>query len=361
MVSKKPKPQKKNSSQNPNRDWHRLLGMFITVHFYNSPYEVEVEKDLTIRKQLLDIIIIKRYKDSGFNLYPAGLENMSKHNLISYKSIHESFTVWSLMELIGHYVNYRKQTSKSLSNLLPEEDYKLYGLTTHEPTQLMGKLKWKGVSQGVYDIECIGINVRLIVLSKIPKSANNELWRLFSARAEVVEEAISHYQESYRNSEYSVLMQQLYEFYLKEKLPMTYTLKQFKKDFVISHLRDIPTEEVLKQYSPEEVLKQYSPEEIKQYSPKDLLKQYSPEEVLKQYSPEEVLKQYSPEEVLKQYSPEEIKQYSPKDLLKQYSPEEVLKQYSLQDLLEGLSPETLDRLAIILSQLGVNQIKNQEQ
>ncbi|OHY31646.1 hypothetical protein [Cylindrospermopsis raciborskii] len=44
------------------------------------------------------------------------------------------------MELIGHYVNYRRQTSKSLSNLLPEEDYKLYGLTTHEPTQLMRKL-----------------------------------------------------------------------------------------------------------------------------------------------------------------------------------------------------------------------------
>jgi hypothetical protein len=39
----------------------------------------------------------------------------------------------------------------------------------------------------------------------------------------------------------------------------------------------------------------------------------------------------------------------------------VLKQYSLQDLLEGLSPETLERLAITLSQLGVNQIKNQEQ
>ncbi|WP_153016639.1 hypothetical protein [Cylindrospermopsis raciborskii] len=179
-------------------------------------------------------------------------------------------------------LEYRKQTSKSLSNLLPEKDYKLYGLTTHEPTQLLGKLKWKIVSQGVYDIECIGINVRLIVLSKIPKSANNELWRLFSARAEVVEEATSHYQKSYRNSEYSVLMQQLYEFYLKEKLPMTYTLEQFKKDFVINHLREIPTEEVLKQYSP-------------------------------------------------------------------------------QEFLEGLSPETLEHLAIILSELGVNQIKNQEQ
>ncbi|OSO88103.1 hypothetical protein B7O87_14320 [Cylindrospermopsis raciborskii CENA303] len=90
---------------------------------------------------------------------------------------------------------------------------------------------------------------------------------------------------------------------------MTYTLEQFKKDFVINHLREIPTEEVLKQYSLEEVLKQYSSEEV----------------------------------------------------LKQYSPKEVLKQYSPQEFLEGLSPETLEHLAIILSQLGVNQIKNQEQ
>ncbi|MFM7561092.1 hypothetical protein [Cylindrospermopsis raciborskii] len=131
------------------------------------------------------------------------------------------------------------------------------------------------------------MNVRLIVLSKIPKSVNNELWRLFSGRAEVVEEAISHYQENYRKSEYSILMQQLYEFYIKEKLPMTYTLEQFKRDFVISHLRDVPIEEVFKQYSPEE---------IKRYSPKELLKQYSPEEVFKQYSLEEVLKQYSPQD-----------------------------------------------------------------
>jgi hypothetical protein len=48
-------------------------------------------------------------------------------------------------------------------------------------------------------------------------------------------------------------------------------------------------------------------------------------------------------------------------VLKQYSPKEVLKQYSLQEFLEGLSPETLEHLAIILSQLGVNQIKDQEQ
>ncbi|EFA73389.1 hypothetical protein CRD_00609 [Raphidiopsis brookii D9] len=68
----------------------------------------------------------------------------------------------------------------------------------------MGRLKWKSVSQAVYHIESVGMKVRLIVLSKIPKSANNELWRLFSVRSEVVEEAISHYQESYRNSEYAV-------------------------------------------------------------------------------------------------------------------------------------------------------------
>jgi hypothetical protein len=31
------------------------------------------------------------------------------HNLISFKSFQESLDAWSLKELVGHYVNYRKQ------------------------------------------------------------------------------------------------------------------------------------------------------------------------------------------------------------------------------------------------------------
>jgi len=184
----------------------------------------------------------------------------------------------------------------------------------------LGRLKWKSVSQGVYDIECVTMNVRLIVLSKIPKSVNNELWRLFSARPEVVEEAISHYQENYRKSEYSILMQQLYEFYIKQKLPMTYTLEQFKKDFIISHLREIPTEEVLKLIQ--------------------LLYEF--------YVREKLPMTYTLEQFKRDFVISYLRDVPTEEVFKQYSLEEVFKQYSPHDLLEGLSPETLQHLAVIL-------------
>jgi hypothetical protein len=90
-----------------NRDWHRLLGMFLVVYFQNSPYEVEIERDLSIKQQFLDMCVIERQADLPFDRYPDGMNNMARYNLISYKSMHEAFSLWSLLELLGHYVNYR--------------------------------------------------------------------------------------------------------------------------------------------------------------------------------------------------------------------------------------------------------------
>jgi hypothetical protein len=44
--------------------------------------------------------------------------------------LREPFDDWALKELTGHYVNYRKQISLSLDNLLPEEQFRLYGICT---------------------------------------------------------------------------------------------------------------------------------------------------------------------------------------------------------------------------------------
>jgi hypothetical protein len=252
------------------RDWHRLFGMFVTAHFENSPYQVEVEKDLTVKKQLIDVTVVRREAAGNFDRYPDGLENMAEHNLLSYKSLHESFTVWSLLELGGHYVNYRKQVSPSFDELIPQEQFRLYGITTHEPVQLIKTFNPKKISEGVWELQWEEVCIRLIVLPQIPKGPHNDLWRLFSARADIVEEARTHYETCYQDSEHSVLMQMLYEYYLKEKLPMTYTRQQFEEDFVLAHLKSVSPEKILKQYSPEEVLKQYSPEQ--------LLKGFSPEQ-----------------------------------------------------------------------------------
>jgi len=41
---------------------------------------------------------------------------------VTFKSHQEALDAWALWELVGHFVNYRKQASPSLHELLPEGD-----------------------------------------------------------------------------------------------------------------------------------------------------------------------------------------------------------------------------------------------
>ena len=40
-------------------DWHRHFGLLLTDFFTGSPFVVELEKDLSIKKQLLDVVILR--------------------------------------------------------------------------------------------------------------------------------------------------------------------------------------------------------------------------------------------------------------------------------------------------------------
>jgi hypothetical protein len=41
--------------------WHRLFGIMLIDFFTDSNYKVELEKDLSIKQQYLDVVIIKKY------------------------------------------------------------------------------------------------------------------------------------------------------------------------------------------------------------------------------------------------------------------------------------------------------------
>ena len=89
--------------------WHRLFGLTMTDYFTGSAYRIELEKDLSSKQQLLDVY------------------------LMTYKSLRQPLDAWALDELVGHYVNYRKQSSPSLEELLPVEDFRLYAVSTRHP------------------------------------------------------------------------------------------------------------------------------------------------------------------------------------------------------------------------------------
>jgi hypothetical protein len=51
----------------------------------NSNYEVELEKELSLKKQYLDVVIIRRKMGESLIEMPVGLEPLAAHNLLTYK------------------------------------------------------------------------------------------------------------------------------------------------------------------------------------------------------------------------------------------------------------------------------------
>jgi hypothetical protein len=72
------------------RDWHRLFGLLLTDSFTGSPFTVDIERDLSQQQQFLDVVIVRRGRGKFAGRLPDGLEGLAAHNLISFKSHHES-------------------------------------------------------------------------------------------------------------------------------------------------------------------------------------------------------------------------------------------------------------------------------
>lgn len=225
-------------------EWHHLFGLTLKDFFTDSAYRVELEKDLSLKQQFLDVVIIEQHKGQPVPEFPDGLENLARHNLLTYKSIRQPLTGWTLDELIGHYVNYRKQISPSFKKLLPVEDFRLYAVTTREPEKLATEASLVLLKEGVYEVPWGTQRIRLIVLSQILKIKRNAVWHLFSGIAEKVQYGVSQYR--WRRKDHTTLIKKLYAHYQVEGIAMPYTWNDFYREFTKEHLDLLPAEDRLK-------------------------------------------------------------------------------------------------------------------
>jgi hypothetical protein len=259
-------------------EWHHLFGLGLMDFFTNSCYQVEVEKDLSTKKQRLDVLIIEQGSGQPIAELPDGLENLARRNLVSYKSPRQAFDAWSMDELLGHFVNYRKQCSPSFDDLLPVEEFNLYAVATRHPEKLESEFALRPIKQGVYEVQWGSRKIRIIVLSEVAKIERNALWLLFSGVMEKVQYGASQYHT--RQPDLSTIMNRLYASYKLEGVPMPYTIEDYKRDLKEETLSWLTLEERLRGLTPEEILNVVSREE--------LLRKFSREELLHRFSREEL-------------------------------------------------------------------------
>ncbi len=264
-------------------DWHHLFGWTLMDYFTNSNYRIELEKDLSTKPQFLDVVIIEESTGSPPTQLPDGLENLSKHNLLTYKSLQEALDTLVIAELLGYYINYRKLLNPKEWDNLPLSDFRLYAVTTRYPRKLKREFKtlFKKIKAGVYDLKIDTHTIRIIVLNNMPKTEKNAVWQLFSGNSDGFKYGNKHYQWRYPPA--VAMLEQLLKLYQQEGIEMPYTLEQACLECARHTLASMPPTERLKGLS--------LPEIIQQFSPNEVIKQFSPNEVFKQFSPQ-VIKEY---------------------------------------------------------------------
>jgi hypothetical protein len=244
-------------------DWHRHFGLLLTDFFAGSPFVVELEKDLSLKQQFLDVVIIRKRKGRFAGPLPDGLDDLADHNLITFKSHQETLDDWALKELTGHYVNYRKQVSPSLDKLLPEQEFRLYAVCSRYPQNLANSVSWRPLQKGVYECRRGTDTIHVVVAHELPRTENNALLHLLSASPDQVRYGVSHYQQ--RSPDTSTLLEQLFKGYEREGLTMPYTMEDFRRDYVKEHLKDLTSDERLEGLSHDERLKGLSPDDIEKH------------------------------------------------------------------------------------------------
>lgn len=192
---------------------------------------------------------------------------------------------------MGHYVNYRKQISPR-GRLSDPENFRVYAVSTKYPKKLSQQIGFTEISPGVYEVKWGIRNVRIIVLSRIPKTERNAVWLMYSAVPEKVGFGAGHYAW---NIPVSTVINQLFSKYREGGIEMAYTVEDYHRDL---------KKEAMEYMTPEDLA-----ELMQKFGLDKVLKTYNPEEILKGLKPEERLKGLKPEERLKGLKPEKIEAY----------------------------------------------------
>ncbi len=302
-------------------DWHRLFGLLLRDFFSGSPFTVEVERDLSEQQQFLDVVIVRRGRGRFAGRLPDGLQDLAEHNLITFKSHREALDSWAMKELVGHYVAYRKLVSPSPSELLPEDRFQLYAVCARFPHNLSNQVPWQEQRAGVYHCRWGTDVVRVLVTGQLPREAHNAPLHLISNSPELVGFGRSNYRQ--RSEATSRLLGQLLEKLQGDGFAMSYTMEDFKREYLEEHFPQLTPEkrqEILEALTPDDCREMLLARIMEKYREEGLVISDTMEDFRRDYikehfpqlTPEEqrkVLQALPPEVRLAGLSAEQVRQY----------------------------------------------------
>jgi hypothetical protein len=173
--------------ESTRKQWHRLLGLILEPLFDRLGYETKIEYDLSRQQQFIDLIVVRK-KGTPLQAqklpknYWQNFGQLNEHNLISFKSYSESFSGFSLAELLGHYVSYLK------ANRLKESQVNLYVIANHFPKKLLSPFKRAGFVNIVQPRQIVELELPEIKTIRflLTRDTENPILSLFSDKEDKI-------------------------------------------------------------------------------------------------------------------------------------------------------------------------------
>jgi hypothetical protein len=280
--------------------WHKLLGSALADALIGLPYSVSTEEELALRSQRLDVLIIEQAGAPATPTQlpterPDGLEDLVKHNLLSFKAADEPFNAFAAEELLSHAVTYRKVASlrelrvpapdeeptlvepPERYRLLPVEDFRCFAVTTRFPRQLVKQLLRESCQKtekpGIYRLRFGTQTFRLVVINQLDPHPRNAPWGLFATEETRWRAAFAAY---HAHTDIGLHLRNLIAHFRLGDGHMAYTQDDMHREA-------------------REWLKGLLPELLPELDPEERLKGLTPEQRLKGLDPEERLKGLDPE------------------------------------------------------------------
>ncbi len=232
------------------RPFHRIFGLAWFDFFQGTPITVTPEIDLSLKQQLLDLAIFRPGLDPIARPLPDGFEDMGAHNLVTFKSYQESLDAWALYEEVSHYVNYRKQYSPSMQDLLPQSDFRLFAVCVRFPQNLAREVELTPIRAGVYEVRVLTLRIRIIVVHQLPEEKQNAMLHLFSADLKQIHYGQEHYRP--HSTETSTLLYDLFKAY-SEDPDMADKLREYVRQSLDELFQKLPPEELRRRLSPDQL------------------------------------------------------------------------------------------------------------
>ncbi len=229
------------------RPWHRLFAAAWTDFFRGSDAVVEAERDLSVKKQMLDVVIIRKGSDPLPWRPPDGFEDLAAYNLVTFRSHRDKLSAFALQELLGHAVNLRKQVSPSMdeADLLPSDQFRLFAVAARFPKNLVeDKIELRPLKPGVYDIEALGLRIRVVVCNQLPLEEHNAQLLVASGTGSAVDYGSKHYRV--RSGESSSILLQYFSMYQTEAVAMPDLLEELHQETIERLLKELPVSRLLK-------------------------------------------------------------------------------------------------------------------